>query len=132
MGAMPAEFGLFIAIAIGVNLALVVATLRLIGGGNFLRAMGSQVLTIPNRRIPRRGILGGVVAGLAYKNRWPLGRARAITFAIWFFSAGFGAVHYLVLCRYLPAEETAPWDFDERTGSAAKKSIEPQGKGAGR
>ena len=117
---MPDEARLFLVIAVLVNLGLLVATLRWIGGGNFMRAVGSQVLTIPSRRIPRRGLLGGVVAGLAYKNRWSLGRARAIAFALWFLSGGLGALHYLALVRYLPSEESAPWDFDERTGGASK------------
>ena len=128
---MPDEARLFLVIAILANVFLTFAALRWIGGGNLMRAIGSQVLTIPNRRIPRRGLLGGVVAGLAYKNRWPLGRARAIALVLWFLSAGLGALHYLALCRYLPSEESAPWDFDERTksGGASKGPSPTQAAG---
>jgi phage shock protein PspC (stress-responsive transcriptional regulator) len=117
MGA-PSEFQLLGLLAILANVLLLVLTLRWIGGGNFLRAMGSQVLTVPNRRIPRRGILGGVVAGLAYGHEWPLKRARLVAAAAWFLTAGFGALHYLALWRWLAAEEAVPWDFDRRTGGS--------------
>lgn len=125
MGGMPDGSAFFLAIAVLANVGLAVAALRWIGGGNFLRAMGSQVLTIPNRRVPRRGLLGGVVAGLAYKNRWPLGRARAVACGAWFLSAGLGALHYVALWRFLPAEDAVPLDFDERTGAVADKGLPP-------
>ena len=91
-------------IPFGINLFLLIPTLRMIGGGNSVR------------RIPSRGCVGGVIAGLAYKNRWPLGYAYAAAIVIWLLSAGLGALHYLALWRFLPSMESTPSDFLERTG----------------
>lgn len=131
MGGFRGASALFVVVAVLVNAGLAVAALRWIGGGNFLRAMGSQVLTIPNRRVPRRGLLGGVVAGLAYRNGWPLSRSRAVACGLWFLSAGLGALHYVALWRFLPAEDAVPSDFDERTRAAHAGVPPPQGE-AGR
>jgi len=100
----------------GINLFLLIPTLRSIGGGN------------PVRRIPSRGCVGGVIAGLAYENRWPLGFAYSAAIVLWFLSAGLGALHYLALWRFLPSEGSTPGDFLERTGrrGGSKRVPPPQ------
>ncbi len=116
---------LFLAVALLTNVVLVFAALRWIGGSNFFRAMGSQVLTIPERRVPQRGVIAGVVAGLAYARSVPLGKARVIALVVWFLSAGFAAAHYCLLWRCLPATEIAPGDFEEKTGPRRAGGIVP-------
>ncbi|MEK9154573.1 MAG: PspC domain-containing protein [Patescibacteria group bacterium] len=66
------------------------------------------------KRIPDRGILGGVCAGLAYYLGIPVWVVRVV-WAVVILWLGFGILLYPIFWIFMP-KESAPEDFNERTG----------------
>jgi len=74
------------------------------------------------RRIPSRGLAGGVCAGIAYHTGVPSGLVRLAALALVLATLLTGALAYLVLWILMPSRETAPGDFDARTAGGRGRS----------
>ena len=67
------------------------------------------------RRLPQKGMVGGVCAGLAYRIGMPTWLLR-LSLALLVLLKGVGVGIYLLLWIFLPRQDATPTDYRDRTG----------------
>lgn len=67
------------------------------------------------KRIPAKGMIGGVAAGIAYFFGWPLWLVRLVMAILILGCIQFMPVFYILLWIFVPKAEAAPEDFDAVT-----------------
>ncbi len=76
--------------------------------------MAANDRSIRLMRIKRKGVLGGVCAGLAYWFGCPTWVMRALAVGL-VVIGGTGFLGYIILWIFMPATDELPQDYDERT-----------------
>lgn len=67
------------------------------------------------KRIPEKGIIGGVAAGIAYFFGWPLWLVRLTMAVLILGGLHFMPVLYILMWIFVPKIEKVPEDFDAVT-----------------
>lgn len=67
------------------------------------------------KRIPEKGIIGGVCAGVAYFFGWPLWLVRLVTAVLLLGGMHFMPIFYVLMWIFVPKMEKVPEDFDAVT-----------------
>lgn len=76
--------------------------------------MREKIENIKNlRRIPKKGIVGGVCAGIAYYLGAPLWLVRLATAVLFVVGIHFVPLLYILMWIFVPKMEKVPEDFDE-------------------
>lgn len=66
-------------------------------------------------RIPAKGIVGGVAAGIAYFFAWPLWIVRIVMAILIISGMHFTPILYILMWIFVPKIEKTPEDFDAVT-----------------
>ncbi len=75
--------------------------------------MREKIENITNlKRIPEKGIVAGICAGIAYHLGSPLWVVRLVTAVLFITRAHFIPALYILLWIFVPKMEKAPADFD--------------------
>jgi phage shock protein PspC (stress-responsive transcriptional regulator) len=78
--------------------------------------MNEKLKNIKNlRRIPEKGIIAGVAAGIAYFFGWPLWIVRLVLAVLILGGFSFAPLLYLLAWIFVPKMERVPEDFDSIT-----------------
>jgi phage shock protein PspC (stress-responsive transcriptional regulator) len=79
------------------------------------------------KRLPGKGRLAGVCAGLAYRFGTRPWKVRAAFVLGFFFLAGLTAAYYLLAATFVRARRRLPRDFRDRTGTSRRSSAGAKG-----
>ncbi len=67
------------------------------------------------KRIPEKGVVAGVAAGIAYFFAWPLWLVRLVMAVLIFGGLHFMPLLYILMWVFVPKMEKTPEDFDAVT-----------------